>query len=96
MSVAETSKTVYHNLIDTGKLTKRQAEVMAYMQTVGTVTRRQIADGMDWDTGSVAGRVCELVAMNKLEEFGTTKCPKFGNTVGLVRLPKKEVQLQLI
>lgn len=92
-NVAETSINAYHNLINTGTLTKRQAELMAYMETVGAVTRRQIAKALEWDTGSAAGRVNELVALGKLEEIGTVKCPKTGKTVGLVCIPTGQASL---
>ena len=95
-NTAETSVNSYIELKESGKLTRRQAEVMEYMKTVKSVTRRNIAKGLDWDTGSAAGRVNELVAMKRLDEVGSEKCPKTGKTVGLVRLPKSEYQLSLI
>ena len=92
-NTAINSKTCYHDMRQAGTITKRQLEVMEFMQGYSNATRRQIAKGLDWDTGSAAGRVNELVAMTYLVECGSMKCSKTGNTVGLVRLPEKQGQL---
>ena len=63
-NTALTSVVCYHDMRQAGTITKRQLEVMEFMQEAGKVTRRQIAKGLDWDTGSAAGRVNELVDMN--------------------------------
>ncbi|MEE8043596.1 MAG: hypothetical protein V3T32_00505 [Thermodesulfobacteriota bacterium] len=91
--VAETSIEAYHDLINTGTLNNKQAELIAYMGTVGAVTRRQIAKALDWELGSVAGRVRELIDKKELEEIGTVKCPKTGKTVRLVCLPTGQSEM---
>jgi len=86
-NTAVTSVNCYHDMRAAGTINKRQSEVLEFIQGYSNGTRRQIAMGLDWDTGSAAGRVNELVAMGYLIECGTIKCSKTGKTVGLVRLP---------
>ena len=94
-NTALTSVVCYHDMRQAGTITKRQLDVMAFMQDTPKATRRQIAKGLDWDTGSAAGRVNELVDMNYLVKCGTVKCPKTGNTVGLVCLPEMQGEMVL-
>ena len=87
--VAQTSIGTYHDLKTSGLLSKRQAEIMVYIQKKGKrVTRRQIAKALKLETSQVSGRVNELVAMTVLSEFGTVKCRHSKRMVGLVGLPE--------
>ena len=87
--VSQTSISTYHDLKASGLLSKRQVEIMVYIQRMGVnLTRRQIAKALKLETSQVSGRVNELVAMNALSEFGTVKCRYSKRMVGLVGLPE--------
>ena len=83
----------YHDMRLSGTISKRQYEVMRFMVGRHSVTRRQIANGLGWDTGSAAGRVNELVDMDYLVKLGTVRCSKTDVMVGLVGLPEKQGEL---
>lgn len=92
--MASTSLEAYNDMRLSGSLSRRQYEVMVCMHELRKATRREIAKALDWDTGSIAGRVNELVEIGALTECGTTKCKRTGKTVGVVCLP--EFQFSLI
>jgi len=78
----------YRGMWIAGTISKRQSEVMQFMSGRYSATRRDIALGLEWDTGSAAGRVNELVDMGYLVRLGTVRCPKTDKMVGLVGLPE--------
>jgi len=78
----------YHDMRLSGTISKRQAEVMQFMSGRYSATRRDIALGLGWDTGSAAGRVNELVDMGYLVKLGAVRCSKTNVMVGLVGLPE--------
>ena len=97
--IASTSKAAYKQITESGKTKTQCEQIMEYLgrwDTAAQWTRREIAYILKLELGATSGRINKLVNNGSLEECGTVKCSVTNKTVGLVRLPKSEIQLELI
>tara|TARA_R100000030_G_scaffold91012_1_gene75923 strand:- start:1777 stop:2037 length:261 start_codon:yes stop_codon:yes gene_type:complete len=81
--VNEKSVDSYHQLLESGTLSKRQAEVYYAIMTLGQCTNRQIAQALSWDINRVTGRVSELRSKHVVEYAGDYKDSETDRTVNL-------------
>lgn len=99
-NIAETSKSAYYSHVASGAKLKQREAILEYVGSLSrhaSVTRRQIARALGFETGATAGRVNLLVKDGLLEELPDKgKCQYTDKMVGLVRIPRAEVQLDLI
>lgn len=103
--IAETSRQAYSELKESGKVLTQSNSIVECIEqrvlscdykTQGGLSRRQIAKLLGMDKSTVAARVNKLIKDNLLESTGVFKDPVTNVSVGLVRLPRSEVQLELI
>jgi transcription initiation factor IIE alpha subunit len=73
----------YHKLLESGVLSKRQAQVYHAIMTLGQCTNRHIARALSWDINRVTGRVTELRNKKVVEYAGDYKDPETDRTVNL-------------
>lgn len=87
-AVAETSLLAYDDLRKTGKLTERQAQVMAVIQPGRDYSLQEISLLCGLPINIVSGRVNELKndPLNKLEHADKRKCSLTNHTCHPVRL----------
>ena len=81
--VRETSRDAYRKARWSGKLTRQQEQVVAWLRgRVGDATRQEIARGTGLGINAVCGRVNELLdpEIGALRETGKRKCRATGET----------------
>lgn len=88
MTVAETSRVRYEELLKSGELSRQQAELLAYMRPGIDYTRAELSHLTDMPINCVTGRVNELLDSGKLSEEAGEKrtCKVTGYTAKVVRL----------
>lgn len=81
--VNEKSVDSYHQLLESGTISKRQAQVYEAIMTLEKCTNRQIAKALSWDINRVTGRVTELREKHVVIYAGDYKDPETNRTVNL-------------
>lgn len=88
MTVRETSKKAFFEIVDSGELCDQEKRIIDYVKRFKRpVTRREIEAGTGISISSVCGRVNSLVNKHGvLKELEAIKCPITGRTVHPVQL----------
>jgi len=86
MPVAETSKSSYQNLQDSGLASSCRERIYQAAAELRTCTRRQLEDATGLRPNQVAGRVNELLKCGALVRAGHTNDPHTGRTVELLEV----------
>ena len=81
--VNEKSVDSYHQLLESGTISKRQAQVYEAIMTLEKCTNRQIAQALGWDINRVTGRVSELREKHVIIYAGDYKDSETNRTVNL-------------
>jgi|TARA_R110000823_G_scaffold42583_6_gene111458 DNA-binding MarR family transcriptional regulator len=84
--VNEKSVDSYHELLESGTISKRQAQVYEAIMTLEKCTNRQIAKALSWDINRVTGRVTELREKHVVEYAGDYKDSETNRTVNLWKI----------
>lgn len=86
--IAETSRQRYHKLVETGDVSRQQAELMSFMSPGKDYTRAELSQISGLMINAVTGRVNELLQDGKLEEQDgeKRKCSVTGYTAKVVRM----------
>lgn len=86
--IAETSRQRYHELVETGDVSRQQAELLSFMRAGKDYTRAELSRISGLMINAVTGRVNELLKDGKLEEQEDEKrrCNVTGYTAKVVRL----------
>lgn len=87
--IHDNSHTAYHGERAQGRLSKRQAVILRWMEAQGphAFTDREIAARLDFpDMNCVRPRLTELIDMGLIEEAGNVRCPVTGKRVRTTRV----------
>lgn len=90
--VAKTSLNAYRELHPVG-IAASQLKVLRAMQPGRIYTRRELEVLTGLRTGSVCGRVKELLEGNRLEVEGLKRCAESGNLVEALKLAAVQLEL---
>lgn len=92
-AVARTSVDAYYAMVASDSITAGQRAVLAAFQTGGTFTRAELQEATGLRSGSVCGRVFELVRDGVLEEGERRPCSVTGVSSHVLRLAKAQREL---
>ena len=85
--VSPQSIQAYHEILADGTVRSKKARILKLVERIGGRTRRQLSQITGYELGTVAGRVNELIAEQKLEEVSTEVDPITNKNVGVVDRP---------
>jgi hypothetical protein len=89
MTATSTSIDVFHTL-DTRE---QCARILSYVRGHHPCTRLEIATALNMQTGTVSGRVNELLERNELVRTFKAPCPISGHRVEWVTVPPMQLEL---
>ena len=92
MPVADTSIRSYRSLLDSGRTTRRQHDILRVMVEGKTYSRRELARLTGLEINCICGRVRELLDAGALIEAAQRKDPDTGQTIRPVALNVGEQQ----
>ena len=72
---------------------QKKWRIREYVRLHGPCTRRQIAQGLGFETASVSGMVTPLVNQGFLDEVGKGICPVTGRQAYLIESPVEQLRL---
>lgn len=76
MSVQDTSRTAYYDIV--GTLSGRQNQVLAAIEIYGPMTNMELSEKLDWSINTVTPRTNELVKKGLLCEYERRRCSVTG------------------
>lgn len=91
-AVTETSLRAYRGM-STADLTAKQRQVVDAMRPGNLYTRRELETLANMRTGSVCGRVNELIELGRIDVCGEKFCRESGRQVEALRLASEQMEL---